>query len=830
LRTPGDHAILHTLLRIPAHAKGHLEEAVDAGLPYPDDAPIPNNWDAVKLLTTRLAAADVRTILVSSANPDPRGMIIHGQVIDGPLELDGLQGKIGLRLAGCLIASPISLIDAGLPWLELTGCVLRGALIADRAQLGWLSVSDCLFEFRRDGAVLALAQAKVAHDVRLAGSKFALPQSDRNPGDWAVDLAGAAISGQLSLADLESTEHRGGIRLTGANISGAIDARGATITGLAAQALLADYLTVGGDAFMCQEGAQLTATGAGPGGAISLVGATITGRVGLTGAVLEGGSGPALLAAQTTLKDGAMLDRGFRATSRSVRAAVIDLRGAAVTGPLSLEGATVNNLSPALDTDEPATTTSTAVGTALCLSSTTISGRLAVRGATITSDHGAAVMADYMTVNSDAFICEDDKSNFTATGRGDLGAVCLIGATINGQLSLRGTTLRNEDARGRGYGPALVADLLTVKGATRLDRGFIADGAVELWGATLGGKLVIEPERIATERSPAASLDIVAGHLGHGSTAAVWLTGATIGDRLSLRWSATALSSAHGPLVAADGIVVNGDAVISWCSETVARPAAVSLQRASITKRLVLVDAQPSPRLDNDLTRVRRGHTNDASLDLDGLTFTGMPVLKPSAADSDDLNAAAPVMQWLAVLARARYAPQPYHALSAAYEGIGDDSTARTLLISQHDDALIRGNVGGGRRLYETLSKWFVGYGYRSLRAIWWVVGVFVVTFAFSAAVLRPAKDIAVPPPSTQSAAPAAPKKCSLAGTADYAVSLAFPLITLSANDPPCDVNTTHTNFLVVLFSWLVRLFTVTLVGFFAAGLAGLTNRSPSGG
>jgi uncharacterized protein YjbI with pentapeptide repeats len=604
-------------------------------------------------------------------------MIIHGQVIDGALELDGLQGKIGLRLESCLIASPISLIDAVLPWLELTGCVLRAPLIADRVQLGWLTASGCLFEFRRDDAVLALPQAKVAHDVRLAGSKFDLPQSDGNPGGWAVDLAGATITGQLSVAKLESTEHRGGIQLTGANISGALDARGAKITGVAAQALLADYLTVGGDAFMCEKGAHLAATGSGPGGAISLVGATVTGRLALTDSVLEGCSGPALLAAQATLKEGAMLDGDFSATSHSARAAVIDLRGATITGPLSLEGATVKNLSlegatvenlsregatvenlslegatienlsPAPHTDvPPTTTTSAAAGTAVCLSSATISGRLGVRGATITSDHGAAVMADYMTVNSDAFICEDDKSKFTATGRGDLGAVCLIGATINGQLSLRGTTLTNKDARGTGHGPALVADLLTVKGATRLDSGFTADGAVELWGATLSGKLVIEPVRIATERPPRASPNADAGRLDHGSTAAVWLTGATIGDRLSLRWTAKALSSAHGPLVVADCVVVNGDALISWCSQTVARPAAVSLQRASITKRLVLLDAEPSPQPDDDLTSVRRDHKKAASLDLDGLTFTGMPILEPSAAGSDDLNAAAPVAQW----------------------------------------------------------------------------------------------------------------------------------------------------------------------------------------
>ncbi len=47
---------------------------------------------------------------------------------------------------------------------------------------------------------------------------------------------------------------------------------------------------------------------------------------------------------------------------------------------------------------------------------------------------------------------------FTATGTGEHGAVCLTGADVAGELSLRGASLAN------GSGPAPVADQATVRG------------------------------------------------------------------------------------------------------------------------------------------------------------------------------------------------------------------------------------------------------------------------------------------------------------------------------------------------------------------------------
>jgi hypothetical protein len=241
------------------------------------------------------------------------------------------------------------------------------------------------------------------------------------------------------------------------------------------------------------------------------------------------------------------------------------------------------------------------------------------------------------------------------------------------------------------------------------------------------------------------------------------------------------------------------------------------------------------------------------ALDLDGITFTGQPALRRE----DGNDNVASVDEWLRVLGRARYAPQPYQAVAAAYKAAGDDDSARRLLIAQQDEALRRTTTPGGKAYGFALST-LVGYGYRSTRAIAWLVVLFLATFAIAWFGWRPSHDI-VPPamgatgatgvtsavaaPATSTAkhlhataasqhllptkpAPARPE-CSLGATADYAVGLAFPPITVAANDPTCDVDPKNPNFGVIVFGWIVRAVAVLLAGFFLAGLGGLTTRSP---
>jgi hypothetical protein len=115
----------------------------------------------------------------------------------------------------------------------------------------------------------------------------------------------------------------------------------------------------------------------------------------------------------------------------------------------------------------------------VCLSAAAISGNLVLRQATLTGGAGPALLADYLTVRGDAAVCEHPSQGFVAIGSGDLGAVCLAGATITGQLSLLGTTLANLT------GPALVAAFAQIQGDAFLIDGFTALGTGDRGSACL---------------------------------------------------------------------------------------------------------------------------------------------------------------------------------------------------------------------------------------------------------------------------------------------------------------------------------------------------------
>ena len=133
-----------------------------------------------------------------------------------------------------------------------------------------------------------------------------------------------------------------------------------------------------------------------------------------------------------------------------------------------------------------------------------------LRGALLRNAAGPALLADYLTVKSDAGGCEQPGDGMVALGAGALGAVCLAAASIGGQLALRGCLL------GSGTGPALAADFATVQGDAWLDLDFTAigtggHGVVTLEDASVGKILscagsFISPEPGSGAPGPALNL------------------------------------------------------------------------------------------------------------------------------------------------------------------------------------------------------------------------------------------------------------------------------------------------------------------------------------
>ncbi len=343
--------------------------------------------------------------------------------------------------------------------------------------------------------------------------------------------AGACESRHEGLSATGSGPH-GAVCLAGASVAGQLSLRGSTLVNASGPALLADLVTIGDGARLDQD---FSAEGEGEAGAVRLPEAGISGDLMLNGARLANHTGPALLADGLTVHSNLVLDsdaasgRRFEAAGAG-RLGTILIRGATVSGQLSLEGAHVRRghapgsqpgqqIRDEIEEHSPAGLT--AITTilrgcdcepaggdgslgAVCLSNTTVGGRLAMRNAFLCNDTGPALRADYLTVKNDAAGCEEARNGLTAIGAGPAGAVCLVAATINGRLSLSGSTLAS------ATGPALVADFAQIQGDALLDQGFVAvgtgpAGSVSFTDASVGREFRCAGRFVSPAAQPADS-------------------------------------------------------------------------------------------------------------------------------------------------------------------------------------------------------------------------------------------------------------------------------------------------------------------------------------
>ena len=693
--------------------------------------------------------------------------------ITGQLSLGGatLENKSGQALAADLLTAKSDLLaDRGFTANadgagELAAVQLKGAKISGDLMLDGATLANC------SGPALDAALLTVQGDMTMTGpggprGRFSATGA---AGLSTVQLRGATISGHLSLdgATVTSTAPTGRPRagdvadggavcLSGATVSGDLVLTNATLTSQTGPALMAELLTVKGDAARCDDGGVFHATGAGDLGAVCLVGANITGQLSLRAADLTSANGPALVADAATVQGDVLLDAGFTATGAGPHGAV-RLRGATMNSRLILDHATVTSNRPA---GAPAAGTSDYKG-AVYLSGATVGHDFLLRNATLTASAGPALRADYLTVKGDTFRCDHSSDGFHATGAGHDGTVSLAAATLNGQVALRGTTLSNEN------GPALMADSVTILGDLFLDEEFTATG---------GSK---EPTGGSTE-----------------GLATIRLVEASIGKNL------------------------------------------ICFGRAVSTKQI-------APALDLRFAQVGRlslalgfasGTGGDGSakpLNFDGLTYTALPRLytgnPPAArADASEVSDTERARAWISLFLRsAPYSAQAYQQLATAYQGQGNDDVARRLLIAQRDDARDRGGLTSFNKALQWFLKLLISYGYRSVKALFWLAGLFVVTAILAVLWFGPAKLIQ-PVPAAGTAPPKHPQSCSFTGQLGYAIDVAFPLITVSNSSvQQCDVATPKPNDAVVIFGWVVRVLSTTLLAIYAAGLTGLTSRSP---
>jgi hypothetical protein len=555
-----------------------------------------------------------------------------------------------------------------------------------------------------------------------------------------VRLRGARIVGPLDLDGICTTiwfslhdcDVAEPIRLRGGELP-LLDLNGCRIAGLDAENMRVRTVVLLRDGFVST-------------GQVSLLGAQIGGKLDLHGARLDGGSGPALAATNVQVGGSAYLNGGLVAT------------GTGAFGTIRLVGARIG-------------------------------GVLSLRDARIRNPDGPALTADSLRV-------EDmlTMAGLQVDGTGPEGAFRLVGARINGALSLSDALLCNDT------GPALVAHYLEVGGSVYLDR-VQARGMMRMAGGRVG-RLVATDAKMQNEHGPALDatrltalqgIDLRRSQLSgaddvHGT---VQLRGAQLGGELDLR-GGRLTNTVGGPALRASHVTIDGQALIFG----------LTIERGDITLRGSTIGGlRDNPAALPPDTRVS----------LDGLTYRGLP---GTTAQSVEQRVA-----WLRRMPA--YAAQPYRHLAAAYQAAGHEDDGRRILIAQQQHLLDSGLLGGRSRLRQRLLGITLGYGYESWRA---VVGL--VATLLAATVLLVAVGGATARVSATGGAAGPAQPCAVVERLNLAVDETIPLIDTGVRDR-CDLLTsTGQGQAVALATLGLRLLGWAFATLVLAGYTGLVRRT----
>jgi len=758
------------------------------------------------------------------------GVRLRGMMISGHLDLSNASLRCSLQLDACYVPEPVSLSGATVSLFVMKECHVAGLmgdlLVASKfvdlggttftgpvrlmlADIrGGLSCRGChLSGPDKDGVVLFAERIKVGADVFL--DKW--PGQRRFVAEGALRMSGATIAGNLSCV---------GARLAAAGKDGT--------------SLMAQYIRVGGSAAFTSHQGEI---GFSAQGTVNLVFADIAGAVDCSGATLSGGQ-DALRAAGMRVGSGVLLGSGFTASG------AIELRGADISANLAFrDGAQLNGvnaegsalhapsirvggylqfyqgfnadgavclvdadiardvefLGAKLDGPNAAGNSIAASGIevggamvfgdglttagAIDLRGADISDNLVFRGETLLGGanmDGNSLHADGMTVGGNVLV----RDRFAA-----IGAIYLVDATVAGNLECRGVQLHGINKKGN----TLHAERLKVGSQLYLDQGFAADGTIYLLGADIKGNLECRGGRfrgqnngraINAERMTVGG-DVYLDTIGQSRFTAegtVYLLKANIGGVLSCSGAHLRSLTSAGDALFAERTNIGGDVRLNkgltasgniqlkaatiggsleiepYCLELDKRRFALDATDMRVSGRLrwaperpiqgrVSLEGATAGQLEDSWTgtgpgRERRENgywPTGGRLRLDGFTYGGFAgesqpdvrqrlqwlrsQYKPKLPDTwEDERAYAST----ANLRERGYTAQPYKQLGRTYQEVGKDTEARTVAIAQRRDRLKYGHLTWFRKIFDRLLNLFIGYGYQT-----WKVGLaLLVLFA----------------------------------------------------------------------------------------------------
>jgi hypothetical protein len=348
-----------------------------------------------------------------------------------------------------------------------------------------------------------------------------------------------------------------------------------------------------------------------------------------------------------------------------------------------------------------------ATGGGVFLTGAQIGGTLFCDGAQLSNPDGDAFRADLLDVHGDLFM----RSGFRADGR-----VKLVGARIGGRWDCTGGVFHSSPGQ-----DAIRASNVQVVGNVFFRRGFQATGRVRLFNAQLGaltcragtftGGVQFRSARIAGSAgfygatleagdSPDA-LDLanaeIAGNLylndGFTARGAVRLTSARIGGDVECN------QGTFDGNLAAEGMTAGGR--LRW--QEIGEPrGTVDLRRARV-----------SELSDDDVSWPDPG-----DLLMDGFSYDRFGDFAPRSPK-----------ERVAWIQRQRsYAPGPYQQLAAVYRRNGQIAEAVHVAVAQQEDLRTHGDLGRAARIWNRFLGVTLGHGYRPGRAVWALLGLYIVT------------------------------------------------------------------------------------------------------
>ena len=428
----------------------------------------------------------------------------------------------------------------------------------------------------------------------------------------------------------------------------------------------------------------------------------------------------------------------------------IDLRDARLRG-LSLVGSSLNGLrADGLTVEGLLNMRDIRSSGAVRFLGATITGDLSLLGATLeNTGKGGAVAGDALSLDR----AQIGGSAFLDEGFSAKGAVRLLGATITGNLSLRGATLENTDKDGAAAGYALSLDRAQIGGSAFLDEGFSAKGAVRLPGADITGNLSLSDATLEnTDKDGAA-----AGY-------ALSLSGAKIGGNAFLNEGFSAKGELRFLGANITGVLDLRNSTLEHTNKDgVAAGHALNCQKLTVSGICFFEKLAKQPIGDVDLRGMTASDlTDDGSLWpedghgdlwLDAFTYKRFVACETEWQFRKDW-----LLRQTPVHLKLKFAPQPWVQCAKVLREMGHERDARLLLFQMHEARRRALPINWrkphticfwkncGRWLGSQMLRWTAGHGYRPGWSLVWIAGIiFIGAIIFSSAQsadrMTPAKE-----------------------------------------------------------------------------------------